>query len=81
MLLLDIEEHIKPLSTSDKEQLIRDVQRMLDTQKPPVIEGHKLQDDWDFHDAAEVAANLQAYKATLKGPTRLDPEKLVYLDE
>ncbi len=62
---LDIEEHIKPLSTSDKEQLIRDVQRMLDTQGPPVIEGHKLQGDWDFHDAADVAANLQAYKATL----------------
>lgn len=29
MLLLDIEKQIEPLSKADKEQLIRDVQRML----------------------------------------------------
>lgn len=29
MILTDIEEHIKPLSKAEKEQLIRDVQRML----------------------------------------------------
>jgi hypothetical protein len=30
MLLLDIEKHVKPLSLADKEQLIRDVQRMVE---------------------------------------------------
>lgn len=29
MVLTDIEEHIKPLSKTEKEQLIRDVERML----------------------------------------------------
>ncbi len=29
MVLTDIEEHVKPLSKAEKEQLIRDVQRML----------------------------------------------------
>lgn len=29
MVLTDIEEHVKPLSRPEKEQLIRDVQRML----------------------------------------------------
>jgi hypothetical protein len=33
MLLIDIEKHIKPLSRADKEQLIRDVQRMLDEEE------------------------------------------------
>ncbi len=30
MSLLDIEKHVKPLSLADKEQLIRDVQRMIE---------------------------------------------------
>lgn len=30
MLLLDIEKQVKPLSLADKEQLIRDVQRMVE---------------------------------------------------
>ena len=30
MLLLDIEKQVKPLSLSDKERLIRDVQRMVE---------------------------------------------------
>lgn len=30
MLLLDIEKYVKPLSLADKEQLIRDVQRMIE---------------------------------------------------
>ncbi len=29
MVLTEIEEHVKPLSKAEKEQLIRDVQRML----------------------------------------------------
>ncbi len=29
MVLADIEEYVKPLSTAEKEQLIRDIQRML----------------------------------------------------
>jgi hypothetical protein len=30
MLLLDIEKQVKPLSLADKQQLIRDVQRMIE---------------------------------------------------
>ena len=35
MLLLEIEEHVKPLSKADKEQLIRDVWRMLQEEAGP----------------------------------------------
>ena len=35
MLLMEIEEHMKPLSKADKEQLIRDVWRMLQEEAGP----------------------------------------------
>jgi hypothetical protein len=80
MLLLDIEKHIESLSHKEKEQLIRDIQRMLNERDFPVIEGSRFQHEWDFQEMAAVAANLKAYEATLTGPTRLDESKLVYME-
>ena len=80
MLLLDIEKHIEPLSDKEKEQLIRDIQNMLNERELPVIEGSRLQHEWDFQEMAVVAANLKAYEATLTGPTRLDEATLVYME-
>ena len=37
MLFVEIEEKIKPLSTSEKKQFVRDIQRMLREQEMPVI--------------------------------------------
>ena len=35
MLLMEIEEHIQPLSKADKEQLLRDIWRMLQEETGP----------------------------------------------
>lgn len=78
MLLLDIEEHIKPLSTSEKKQLIRDIQKMLGEQEMPVIDGPKFHPDWNFNEMYEVAENLQAWEKTLTGPKYLDESALIY---
>jgi lipopolysaccharide biosynthesis protein len=78
--LADIEEHIKPLSKVEKEQLIRDIQAMLKEQETPVIEGPKFHRFWDFDEMATVAEKLKAYEATLTGPTRLDESQLIYME-
>jgi len=78
MLLLDIEEKIKPLSTSEKKQLIRDVQKMLREQEMPVIDGPKFHPDWNFNEMYEVAENLQAWEKTRTGPKYLDESTLIY---
>ncbi len=78
MLLLDIEEKIKPLSTSEKKQLIRDVQKMLRDQEMTVIDGPKFHPDWNFNEMYEVAENLHAWEKTRTGPKYLDESTLIY---
>lgn len=77
MLLLDIEKHVKPLTSVEKRKLIRDVQRMLQEDMSP-IDGWKFHLDYSLAEMYETARNLQAFAATLSGPKYLDERTLVY---
>ena len=92
MLLIEVEQQVKKLSTSDKIRLIQDVQRWLEeeTGQPgqslyPAMRVPEITPDfptwkYDIDEMAKVAEQLNTYKATLPRPAEFDESQMTMLD-
>lgn len=95
MLLMEIVKQAKKLSTSDKEQLIHDMQTWLKDEAKPKSNMHpaddapdmiseyvdwKLHPDFNWNDMYDAAEKLQSVKSAMTGPTRLDESELIFVE-
>ncbi|MCP4751591.1 MAG: hypothetical protein GY866_11905 [Proteobacteria bacterium] len=92
---MEIEKQAKKLSTSDKEQLIRDMRTWLREEAKPKSTMHpavdlpdmigeyadwKLHPDFNWNDMNDAAEKLQTVKSAMTGPSRLDESSLIFVD-
>jgi hypothetical protein len=79
MLLIDVETQARKLSTSDKEQLLRDLQDWLKEEAEPapdLMAGTKYEQGWDFEEAVQAAEKLQTIIDNAPDPKPIEWDRM-----